>query len=86
MRMFGGNPETERKQKNSTRLGRIGPKSVRMFGGNPETEKKTEEKSNSVGEDGSKVREDVWRGPGTEKKTGKKIEIEPVGKERTQNP
>ena len=43
-----------------------------MFGGNPETEKKTEEKSNSVGEDGSKVREDVWRGPGTEKKTEKK--------------
>ena len=49
----------------------MGPKSVRMFGGNPETEKKTEEKSNSVGEDGSKVREDVWRGPGTEKKTEK---------------
>ena len=40
--------------------------------GNPETEKKTEEKkSNSVEEDGSKVREDVWRGPGTEKKTEK---------------
>ena len=63
----------------------MGPKSVRIFGGDPKTEKKTE-KIDSVGKDGSKIREHSGGNPETEKKTEKKIEIEPVGKERTQNP
>ena len=49
----------KRKRKKSTRLGRMGPKSVRIFGGGPKTEKKAE-KIASVGKDGSKIREDVW--------------------------
>ena len=42
---LGGDPKTEKKQKKSSRLRGMGPKSVRIFGGDPKTEKKTKKKT-----------------------------------------